>query len=102
MNASSLRHRVFSTDHKVIGVQFLFFSPFFLVIGALLALVIRWQLAWPWSRVPVIGDALYPESGGALTPAAYTVLFTMHGTVMVFFVIIPLLVGAFGNFLLPL
>lgn len=99
---SFLRRRVFSTDHKVIGVQFLLFSAFFLVLGGLTALAIRWQLAWPWSQVPVFGKALYPATGGVMTPEGYTVLFTLHGTIMIFFVIIPLLVGAFGNFLIPL
>ncbi|MBI5364424.1 MAG: cbb3-type cytochrome c oxidase subunit I [Planctomycetes bacterium] len=100
--SSLLRRRVFSTDHKVIGVQFLLFSAFFLVLGGLTALAIRWQLAWPWSRVPIVGKALYPATGGVMTPEGYTVLFTLHGTIMIFFVIIPLLVGAFGNFLIPL
>jgi cytochrome c oxidase subunit 1 len=99
---SFLRRWVFSEDHKVIGLQFLVYSAAFMVLGGLLALAIRWQLAWPWSRVPVVGDALWPETGGVVTPEGYTVLFTMHGTIMIFFVIIPLLVGAFGNFLLPL
>jgi len=97
-----LRRWVFSTDHKVIGIQFLVFGMLFFLFGGLLALAIRWQLAWPWSRVPLIGDALYPATGGALTPEAYTVLFTMHGTVMIFFVVLPLLTGAFGNYLVPL
>lgn len=96
------RRWLFSVDHKVIGIQFLVFSLVFLVLGGLLALVIRWQLAWPWSRVPIAGAWLFPESGGAVTPEGYTALFTLHGTLMIFFVVIPLLVGAFGNFLLPL
>lgn len=96
------RRWIFSVDHKVIGIQFLVFSFAFLVAGGLLALVIRWQLAWPWARVPIVGTWLFPESGGVVTPEGYTALFTLHGTLMIFFVVIPLLVGAFGNFLLPL
>ncbi len=96
------RRWIFSVDHKVIGIQFLVFSFAFLVAGGLLALVIRWQLAWPWARVPIVGTWLFPESGGVVTPEGYTALFTLHGTPMIFFVVIPLLVGAFGNFLLPL
>lgn len=96
------RRCVFSVDHKVIGLQFLAYSAFFLVLGGLLSLAIRWQLAWPWSKVPLVGAALYPETGGVMTPEGYTVLFTLHGTIMIFFVVVPLLLGAFGNFLLPL
>lgn len=97
-----VRRWIVSVDHKVIGIQFLVFSFGFLVLGGLLALVIRWQLAWPWARVPIVGTWLFPASGGVVTPEGYTALFTLHGTLMIFFVVIPLLVGAFGNFLLPL
>jgi cytochrome c oxidase subunit I len=96
------RRWVFATDHKVIAAQFLAFSFAFFALGGLLALAIRWQLAWPWSRVPIVGHALWPETGGVVTPEGYTVLFTLHGTLMIFFVIVPLLTGAFGNFLVPL
>jgi cytochrome c oxidase subunit 1 len=97
-----LRKYVFSTDHKVIGLQFLFTGLFFLVLGGLLAMAIRWQLAFPWTEMPVVGRLLFPETGRVISPEFYTMLFTMHGTVMIFFVIIPLLTGAFGNFLIPL
>ncbi len=97
-----LRKYVFSTDHKVIGTQFMFTGLVFLVLGGLLAMAIRWQLGWPWTTMPVVGKILFPNTGGAITPEYYTMLFTMHGTVMIFFVIIPLLTGAFGNFLIPL
>ncbi|MCZ6596336.1 MAG: cbb3-type cytochrome c oxidase subunit I [Planctomycetota bacterium] len=97
-----LRRYVFSTDHKVIGKQFLFTGLFFMVLGGLLAMAMRWQLAYPWTEMPVIGRLLFPETGRVISPEYYTSLFTMHGTVMIFFVIIPLLTGAFGNFLIPL
>ncbi len=97
-----LKKYVFSTDHKMIGIQFLFTGLVTLLIGGLLAMGIRWQLAFPWTEMPVLGKLLFPETGGVATPEGYTMLFTMHGTVMVFFVIIPLLTGAFGNFLIPL
>ncbi len=93
---------VFSTDHKVIGIQFLFSSLVWLTIGGLLALAMRWQLAWPWTNMPVIGPWLFAAEGGQITPEFYATLFTMHGTVMIFFVIIPLLTGGFGNYLIPL
>ncbi|MCA8983643.1 MAG: cbb3-type cytochrome c oxidase subunit I [Planctomycetaceae bacterium] len=93
---------VFSTDHKVIGVQFLLTTFVMLVVGGLLALAIRWQLAFPNSQMPWVSNALFAEHGGQVSPEFYTMLFTMHGTVMIFLVIIPILAGAFGNFLIPL
>ncbi len=93
---------VFSKDHKVIGIQFLFSTLLWFFVGGLLALAVRWQIAWPWSPVPVLGRLLFAEQGGQMSPEFYTMLFTMHATVMIFFVIIPILAGAFGNFLIPL
>jgi len=99
---SFIRKYVFSTDHKVIGKQFLFSSLFFFVVGGLLALLMRTQLAWPWEEIPVVGSLVYGSSGNILAPEAYPALVTMHGTIMIFFFIIPILSGAFGNFLIPL
>ena len=99
---SFLRRYIFSEDHKVIGLQFLFSGMLFLVLGGLMAMAIRFQLAWPWEEMPVIGRILFPNTGRVISPEFYTMLFTMHGTIMIFFVIIPLLTGAFGNFLIPL
>ena len=93
---------VFSRDHKVIGLQFLFSTLLWFLVGGLLALGIRWQLAWPWQNMPVLGNMLFSAEGGQISPEFYTTLFTMHATVMIFFVIIPILAGAFGNFLIPL
>ena len=108
-NHSHIEHKknfltkyIFSKDHKVIGIQFLLTSFVFLFVGGALAMAIRWQLAYPWKEVPIIGKWLFPESGGSVTPEFYTTLVTMHGTIMIFFVIIPFLSGAFGNFLIPL
>ncbi|REK31479.1 MAG: cytochrome c oxidase subunit I [Planctomycetota bacterium] len=92
---------VFSLDHKIIGLQFLFSTLIWFLIGGLLALAIRWQLAWPWTEMPIFGNA-FAAQGGQMPPEFYTMLFTMHATVMIFFVIIPILAGAFGNFLIPL
>jgi cytochrome c oxidase subunit I len=97
-----IRRYIFSTDHKVIAVQFLLTSLLMLMVGGALALGIRWQLAYPWERMPILGDILFPADGGQISPEAYTMLFTMHATVMIFLVIIPILAGAFGNFLIPL
>jgi cytochrome c oxidase subunit 1 len=93
---------VFATDHKVIAMQFLFSSLAWFVVGGLLALAVRWQLAWPWSDMPIFGNLLFADVGGQISPEFYTMLFTMHATIMIFFVIIPILAGAFGNFLIPL
>ena len=84
---------IFSRDHKVIGLQFYFTSLILLVLGGLLALAVRWRIAWPTEEVPFIGE---------VDGAQYAILFTMHATVMIFFAIIPFLVGAFGNFVVPL
>ena len=75
-----------------------------MVLGGLLAMAIRWQLAWPWKPVPILSQALWssPSLGYQMPPEFYNKLFTMHATIMIFFVIIPLLTGAFGNFLIPL
>jgi cytochrome c oxidase subunit 1 len=93
---------VFSRDHKVIGIQFLFSTLVWFLIGGLLALAVRWQLAYPWSDMPILGRLLFPAEGGQIAPETYSMLFTMHATVMIFLVIIPILAGAFGNFLIPL
>jgi cytochrome c oxidase subunit I len=99
-----LKKYIFSADHKIIGIQFLFMGLFFMVIGGLLAMLIRWQMAWPSDPthpVPILGK-LMGWAGGAMPPDFYTMVFSMHATIMIFFVIIPLLVGTFGNYLIPL
>src|SRR6267154_1482774 len=93
---------VFSTDHKIIGIQFLITTLLMFLVGGSLALGVRWQLAFPWREMPIVGRLLFSAQGGAISPEFYTMLFTMHATVMIFLVIIPILAGAFGNFLIPL
>src|ERR671915_1976566 len=98
-----IRKYIFSTDHKIIGIQFLIMSLFFLLIGGVLAMVMRWQLGFPGRPMP--GGGVLPETmspGGIVLPEFYNSLVTMHGTFMVFFAIMPLLVGVFGNYLIPL
>ncbi len=100
---SFIRKYVFSTDHKVIAVQFLVMSLVFLALGGFLALLMRWQLGFPGQPLP--GGTLLPETmapGGIILPEFYNSLVTMHGTFMIFFAIMPLLVGVFGNLLIPL
>ena len=93
---------IFSKDHKVIAKQFLWYGLFFLVVGGTMAMMIRWQIAYPGTPFPVLGQLLWPESGGVMPPQAYASFFTMHGTLMIFFAITPILIGAFGNLLIPL
>ncbi len=93
---------VFSFDHKVIAKQFLWYGIFFLLIGGLMALMIRWTLANPTDPFPIIGWLLFPETNGVITPDTYAMLFTMHGTIMIFFAITPILIGSFGNYCIPL
>lgn len=101
---SLLWRYVFSYDHKVIGKQFFFFGLFFLAVGGLLAMMIRWQLAWPDDprAFPILGNLLFPASNGIMPPDFYNMAVTMHGSIMVFFAIAPLLAGAYGNYLIPL
>src|SRR5919108_207807 len=97
------RNYVFSTDHKMIGRQFLFLGLFMLMIGGILAMMMRWEWAGPEPAVP--GFSWIPEPymyEGIIPPQTYNALFTMHATIMIFFVVMPIMVGAFGNFLIPL
>ena len=88
-----VRHYIFSTDHKMIAKQYMLLSALMAVIGGGSSYLIRWQLAWPETSIPLWGP---------IGPDNYNALITMHGTIMVFFVAMPLLLGAFGNFLIPL
>jgi cytochrome c oxidase subunit 1 len=98
-----IRHYIFSTDHKMIGRQFLFLGLFMMILGGLLALMVRWELAWPEEVVPFTQWIPEPYmTEGHMNPAFYNSLFTMHATIMIFFVVMPILVGCFGNFLIPL
>jgi cytochrome c oxidase subunit 1 len=97
------RTYVFSTDHKMIGRQFLFLGLAMLVLGGLMAMMIRWQLAWPETQVPFTKWISEPTMyDGIIPPQTYNMLFTMHATIMIFFVVMPVMVGGFGNFLIPI
>lgn len=98
------RKYVFSTDHKVIGIQYGITALCFLLFGFCLMLLMRWQLAYPGEPIPWIGK-FFGENrapGGIMLPEFYNELGAMHGTIMVFLGVVPLLVGAFGNYLVPL
>src|ERR1044071_7827482 len=98
-----VRTYLFSTDHKMIGRQFLFLGLFMLIIGGLLAMMMRWELAWPETNIPLMGWVPEPYMyAGILPPQTYNAFFTMHATIMIFFVVMPIMVGGFGNFLIPL
>ena len=91
---------IFSQDHKIIGIQFLFMSLTFMILGGFLAMIVRWQLGFPDKEIPLA--SWLPESWNPADPAHYNAVFTMHASIMIFLVIIPILAGAFGNFLIPL
>ncbi|MFS8070470.1 MAG: cbb3-type cytochrome c oxidase subunit I, partial [Byssovorax sp.] len=93
---------IFTIDHKVIAKQFLWTGLMFLALGGTLAMMIRWQWAYPRTAVPVVGQLFLSQTGGAITPPTYTSIFTMHGLIMIFWAITPILIGAFGNFCIPL
>src|SRR3989338_5059788 len=101
---SFLRRCIFSTDHKVVGIQYGITALFFLLFGFCLMLLMRWQLAYPGTPIPWIGQWLGENRapGGVVLPEFYNELGAMHGTIMVFLGVVPLLVGAFGNYLIPL
>lgn len=99
-----IRKYIFSVDHKVIGLQYLFTAIGFLLFGFGLVLLMRWQLAHPGKVIPLIGG-LFPDTmapGGIMLPEFYNQLGAMHGTIMVFLGVVPLGVGFYGNYFLPL
>src|SRR5713226_7444229 len=80
------RTYVFSTDHKMIGRQFIFLGLFMLIIGGLLAMMMRWELAWPETEIPLMSWVPEPYMyGGILPPQTYNAFFTIHATIMIFF-----------------
>ena len=95
-----LQKYIFSVDHKIIGLQYGITSLLFLLFGFGLMMVMRWQLAYPETPVPIVGGIL--GETGILMPEIYNMLGAMHGTIMIFLGIVPLAVGAFGNYIVPL
>jgi len=104
--ASFWRTYVFSTDHKVIGIQYGVTALLFLLFGFTLMMLMRWQLAYPGQAFPLqwLADLLGPDRmpDGIMLPEFYNQLGAMHGTIMVFLGVVPLAVGAFGNYVMPL
>src|SRR5213082_791836 len=102
------RKYIFSTDHKVIGIQYGICGLIFLFFGFSLMMIMRWQLAYPGEALPVIGKWLPYLFGagsmpdGKMTPEFYNSLGAMHGTIMIFLGVVPVAFAAFGNFVVPL
>jgi len=102
------RKYIFSTDHKVIGIQYGLCGLAFLFFGFCLMMMMRWQLAYPGQSMPVLGKILPFFFGanampdGKMAPDFYNTLGAMHGTIMIFLGVVPLAFAAFGNFVVPL
>jgi cytochrome c oxidase subunit I len=88
-----IRKYIFSLDHKVIGLQYFFLALTAVWVGMYLSLLMRIHLYWPNAVLPLVGE---------IKPEMYTMLFTMHGTIMVFFVLTTAPQGGFGNYFLPI
>jgi cytochrome c oxidase subunit 1 len=94
---------IFSQDHKMIARQFLITGMAWAIIGGLMSVLFRLQLGYPDQSFPILEDLLGRwAKGGKITAESYYALVTMHGTVLVFFVLTGGLSGTFANFLIPL
>jgi len=90
---SFIRKYIFSLDHKVIGLQYYFLALASVFIGMFLSLLMRIHMVWPSAEIPGIGE---------IKPETYLALLTMHGTMMVFFVLTTAPQSGFGNYFLPI
>src|SRR5580765_7269497 len=88
-----IRKYVFSVDHKVIGIQYYFLALIAVFVGMFLSLLMRIHLVWPSTSIPFFGE---------IKPETYIMLLTMHGTIMVFFVLTTAPQSGFGNYFLPI
>ena len=88
-----IRKYIFSLDHKVIGLQYFFLALTAVWVGMFLSLLMRIHLLWPAASLPLVGE---------IKPETYLSLLTMHGTIMVFFVLTTAPQGGFGNYFLPI
>jgi len=88
-----IRKYIFSLDHKVIGIQYFFLALTAVFIGMLLSVLMRVHMIWPTASIPLFGE---------IKPETYLSLMTMHGTIMVFFVLTTAPQGGFGNYFLPI
>ncbi len=100
---SFIRKYIFSLDHKVIGIQYIILALTAVLVGMTMSVLMRMNLSWPGTNWPILGT-LFPGGapGGMMTPEFYLSLVTMHGTIMVFFVLTTAPQGGFGNYFLPI
>ena len=100
---SFIRKYIFSLDHKVIGIQYIMLALTAVVVGMAMSILMRLNLSWPGTNWPILGT-LFPTGapGGVISPEFYLSLVTMHGTIMVFFVLTTAPQGGFGNYFLPI
>ena len=100
---SFIRKYIFSIDHKVIGIQYILLALAAVLVGMTMSILMRMNLSWPGTNWPILGT-LFPGGapGGMMTPEFYLSLVTMHGTIMVFFVLTTAPQGGFGNYFLPI
>src|SRR5713226_4781285 len=98
-----IRRYIFSLDHKVIGIQYYFLALFSVFLGMGLSVLMRFHMVYPDAKVALF-EKLWPTSaaGGVMTPELYLSLMTMHGTIMVFFVLTTAPQSGFGNYMLPI
>lgn len=103
VNKNFITKYIFSTDHKIISKQFMFTAIFWAIIGGFLSIVFRLQLGFPNQSFPFM-ETLFGKwaPGGIINPDFYYKLVTMHGTVLLFFVLTSGLSGTFANLLIPL
>ncbi|MDQ1637929.1 MAG: cytochrome c oxidase subunit [Pyrinomonadaceae bacterium] len=100
---SFIRKYIFSLDHKVIGIQYIILALVAVIVGMTMSVLMRMNLSWPGTNWPILAT-LFPGGapGGVINPEFYLSLVTMHGTIMVFFVLTTAPQGGFGNYFLPI
>ncbi|HEV2827076.1 MAG TPA: cbb3-type cytochrome c oxidase subunit I [Pyrinomonadaceae bacterium] len=100
---SFIRKYIFSLDHKVIGIQYIILALAAVLVGMTMSVLMRLKLSWPGTSWSILGT-LFPSGapGGIMNPEFYLSLVTMHGTIMVFFVLTTAPQGGFGNYFLPI
>src|SRR5947207_5193076 len=100
---SFIRRYIFSLDHKVIGIQYIMLALTAVIVGMLMSVLMRMNLSWPGTHWPIL-QTLFPTGapGGVMSDSFYLSLVTMHGTMMVFFVLTTAPHGGFGNYFLPI
>src|ERR1043166_9833194 len=100
---SFIRKYIFSIDHKVIGIQYILLALAAVLVGMIMSVLMRVNLSWPGTHIKIL-ETLFPQGapGGVMTPEFYLSLVTMHGTIMVFFVLTTAPQGGFGNYFLPI